>query len=270
MKTKRQIVTIDEDLCDGCGNCVSECSEGAIQIVNDKAKLVNEMFCDGFGDCIGSCPTGALKIEKMEALPFDEEATKGFLLKTQGIDAVRKMEQAQTKHSHKEVADVLPFKIGGGCPGSQMRELGNDSRPTPSEYSSSIPYVNKSELTQWPVQIHLVQPGAPFFKNKEMVIMNTCGPLASADVHWRYLRGRSVVVGCPKLDRTEPYALKLAEILKEKTIPKVIIVRMEVPCCGGLTMIAEEALQRSGRTDLVLQEDVLSLEGQVKYSRQLG
>jgi len=120
-----------------------------------------------------------------------------------------------------------------------------------------------SALEQWPVQLHLVQPGAPFFANKEMAILSTCSPIASADVHWRFIKGRSVVVACPKLDRTEPYAAKLGEIFKDPTIPKAIIVRMEVPCCGGLTHIVQEARQRSGRQDLVVEEVTVGLNGAV-------
>ncbi|MFC1852046.1 ATP-binding protein [candidate division CSSED10-310 bacterium] len=261
----RKIIRIDEELCDGCGNCIADCSEGALQIINGKAKLVKEQFCDGFGDCIGGCPTGALTIEERDAADFDEQATKAYLFQTQGQEAVQRMEQAQTKH--QPVKEPLPFfPSGGGCPGSRIQEIKTD-HPEQPVTADNLPNVLPSELRQWPIQIHLVQPGAPFFRNKELVIMNTCGPLASADVHWRYLRGRSVVVGCPKLDDTSNYATKLGEILKEQTIPKVIIVRMEVPCCGGLTMIAQDAITLSGRDDLILQEDILSLDGQVKSSQ---
>ena len=127
----------------------------------------------------------------------------------------------------------------------------------------------RSDLEQWPVQLHLVQPGAPFFKDKELVILSTCSPIASADVHWRFIRGRGVVVACPKLDRTEPYAEKLAGIFRESNTPKVIVVRMEVPCCGGLSMIAREALALSGRTDLVVEEVVVALNGDVRDVRPL-
>lgn len=230
---QRKIININEDLCDGCGNCIVGCSEGALQLVNGKAKLVKENFCDGFGDCVGTCPTGALTIEEREAEVFDEEATKQFLSETQGIEAVWRLEDAQFKHEAAEEK----VHIHLGCPGSRMREIKPATQPQPQTLNHVSVQAIPSDLGQWPVQIHLVQPGAPFFKKKELVVMSTCGPLASADVHWRYLRGRNVVVGCPKLDDTRNYAAKLGEILKEKTIPKVIIARMEVPCCGGLTTI---------------------------------
>ena len=260
----RKIISIDEELCDGCGNCVTGCSEGALQIIDGKAKLVKEQFCDGFGDCIGTCPTGALKIEEREAEDFDEEATKLYLLETQGKEAVWRMEEAQKKHNHDPIEEIK-FQ---GCPGSRVRVVEDEEEKRPVT-SSDIPNVISSELRQWPVQIHLVPPGAPFFKNKELVIMSTCGPIASADVHWRYFRGRSVVVGCPKLDDTSPYASKLGEILKDSTIPKVIVVRMEVPCCGGLTMIAEEAARISGRENLVIEEHILGIDGTVKHIEQI-
>jgi Fe-S-cluster-containing hydrogenase component 2 len=258
---KREIIRIDEDLCNGCGNCIVGCSEGALQLVDGKAKLVKEDFCDGFGDCMGTCPTGALVIEKREAVDFDEEAVKAHLLDTQGIEAVWRMEDAQQRHQVHETHNHLHH----GCPGSQMREINR-----PIQENSATPVtagqVMPSELAQWPVQIHLVPTNAPYFKNKELVVMSTCGPLASADVHWRYLRGRSVVVGCPKLDDTRPYASKLGTILKENEIPKVIVARMEVPCCGGLTMIVQQAVELSGRDDIVVEEHVIEIDGVIKDS----
>ncbi|OVE73979.1 hypothetical protein BVX94_02090 [bacterium B17] len=259
---KRKIITIDEDLCNGCGECVTACAEGALQIVDGKAKLVKEQFCDGFGDCIGDCPTGALKIEERESEDFDEEATKQYLRETQGEEAVTRMEAAAEVHEQKAAAPQRPQ--GGGCPGMRMRENLKEAEEKQAAPSSGLPgKINESELNQWPVQIHLVSPGAPFFQNKEMVVLSTCSPIASADVHWRFMRGRSVVVGCPKLDRTEGYAEKLGEILKDPSIPKVIVVRMEVPCCGGLTTIVEEAVRLSGRSDLEFENVVVSLTGEV-------
>jgi hypothetical protein len=127
-----------------------------------------------------------------------------------------------------------------------------------------------SELEQWPVQIHLVPPTAPFFKNKELVVMNTCGPVASADVHWRFLRGRSVVVGCPKLDDTTTYAAKIAAILREANTPKVIVARMTVPCCGGLTMIVQEAARLSGRDDIIVEESIIGIDGIIHSNKRIA
>lgn len=276
---KRKIINIDDDKCNGCGNCVTACAEGALQIVNGKARLVRENFCDGFGDCIGDCPTGALTIEERDADGFDEQATRRHVLETQGAEALRRMDDAAARHATKTECPGSPPapqplpRIGGGpvtppsgCPGSRMRMVAADSAgPAATPLSGSgtgqaIP----SELRQWPVQLHLVQPGAPFFKNRELVLLSTCAPVASADVHWRFLRGRGVAVGCPKLDRTEPYAEKLGAILSDPSIPAIVVVRMSVPCCGGLTAIARQAVALSGRSDLRMREVIVDVDGTVQ------
>lgn len=212
----RKIIEIDEALCDGCGDCALGCAEGAIRIVDGKAKLVREDFCDGFGACLGACHTGALTIVTREAPGFDEHAT---------VEHLR---------------------------------------------AAGAPAIIPSELRQWPVQLHLVRPGAPFFKHRELVIMSTCGPLASAETHRRYLRGRGVVVACPKLDDTTPYAAKLGAILADPSIPRALVVIMAVPCCGGLSRLAQQGLAASGRTDLVVEEHLLALTGEVKSVRVLA
>jgi len=259
---KRKIITIDEELCNGCGECITACAEGALQLVDGKAKLVKEQFCDGLGDCIGDCPTGALKIEERDSEAFDVEATKQHLRETQGEEAVQRMEETGVAHD----AGKHPVKPpSGGCPGSRMMaDLKKGTGKKAAASAAGLPAkVNESELDQWPIQIHLVQPGAPFFANRELVVLSTCSPIASADVHWRFIRGRGVVVGCPKLDRTEGYAEKLGEILKDSTIPKVIVVRMEVPCCGGITAITREAVELSGRQDLEAEQVTVGLNGEV-------
>lgn len=266
---ERKIIRIDEELCDGCGLCVTGCAEGAIQIVDGKARLVKEQYCDGFGDCIGTCPTGALTIESREAKAFDFEATRGYLGEAHGEAAVRRFEQAHRRHQgHADERPQPPSFHGGGCPGSRMRELSAPVREVDRPHDAATTAM-PSELRQWPVQLHLVPPQAPFFKNKELVVLNPCGPLASPTVHQDYLRGRAVVMGCPKLDDTRPYVEKLTQILSDPSIPRVIVVRMEVPCCGGLTMMTEEAVAASGRHDLILQEDTLALDGTVKHRRTI-
>ena len=278
---KRKIIEIDEDLCNGCGECITACAEGALQLVNGKARLVKENFCDGFGDCIGDCPTGALKIVERDVPDYDPAATREHLARTAGDEAVRRFDDAAARHAAAHGAPTarpapapgaFAAAMGhGGCPGSRMRTFADAPKPAATATSGGgLPaQVNPSELRQWPIQIHLVQPGAPFFQGRELVVMNTCGPLASADVHWRFLRGRAVVVGCPKLDRTDPYVPKLAGILSDASIPKVIVVRMEVPCCGGLSAIVAQAAAQSGRTDLEVEEVVLGLDGAVMGSRRL-
>jgi len=264
---KRKIISIDEDKCTGCGDCITGCAEGALQLVDGKAKLVKEQYCDGFGDCIGTCPTGALTITERDADDFDVEATRENLRQTQGEDAVRRMDEANAAHERGEhpAPPAEPRPHGGGCPGSRMR-MPAAGAPKAAPLPTGAPtggQMVRSDLEQWPVQLHLVQPGAPFFQNKELVLLSTCSPIASADVHWRFIRGRGVLVACPKLDRTEPYVDKLAGILRDATIPKLIVVRMEVPCCGGLTVIAREAARQSGREDLVVEEVTVGVAGDV-------
>lgn len=152
----------------------------------------------------------------------------------------------------------------------RAREIKRDVPQAPPSQSDGMPRVVAPELQQWPVQLHLVQPGAPFFKNKELVLMSTCGPVACPDVQWRYIRGRSIAVACPKLDRTEGYVEKLAAILSEPSIPRIIIIRMEVPCCGGLTKIGASAAAASGRTDLIVEEVTVSLDGNITRTNQLS
>ncbi len=270
---KRKIINIDEDKCNGCGNCITGCSEGALALVDGKARLVKEQFCDGFGNCIGTCPTGALTIEERDAEAFDIEATRRHLLDTQGAEAVRRMEMSNQAHedAQRGAAPAAPPAVPSGCPGMRMRERQKeDTAPAAAPAGSGAPgHAIASDLDQWPVQLHLVQPGAPFFKGRELVVLSTCAPVASADVHWRFIRGRGVVVACPKLDNTEPYAAKLGAILADESIPKVIVLRMEVPCCGGLTMITRQAAELSGRSDLVVEEVTVGLDGDVMGTKTL-
>ena len=272
----RKIIRIDETLCDGCGNCIVACAEGALQLVDGKARLVRDLFCDGFGDCIGNCPTGALVIEERAADPYDPAATREHVLRTGGEEALRRFDEAAREHHAKERSSLPVVAVtgggptpGGGCPGSKARQLASSPAAEPAMVGGprqAIP----SELRQWPVQLHLVQPGMPGFRDRELVVMSTCGPVASADVHWRWLRGRSVVVGCPKLDDTSPYAAKLAGILREPSIPRVTVVRMEVPCCGGLTSLVRQAVELSGRRDLAMDEATLGVNGDLLGIRTEG
>ena len=262
---KRKIIEIDEELCNGCGNCVIGCAEGALQMVDGKAKVVNEKFCDGFGDCIGVCPTGALEIIEREAEEYDEEATKEHVRSMGGDEAVERMEAAAVDHAADKNPNLPP---SGGCPGMKVR-FTEQKKEAPAAAPATSGQVIPSELNQWPTQLHLVPPVAPFFKDRELVVLSTCAPSASPDVNWRFVRGRGIVIACPKLDRTEGYVEKLAEILKSNGIPKVIIVRMEVPCCGGLTMIVKEAAQLSGRTDLIVEEATIGLNGDLIDTKEI-
>jgi len=237
---KRKIITIDENLCDGCGNCASACSEGALQIIDGKAKLVKEDFCDGFGDCMGECPTGALKIEEKESRPFDIQATKDYLLRTRGKEAVTKMEEAQRKHEGHEKNQPKPLPCG--CPGSlsQTIKLREKSLDIPGEQT-------EPQLRNWPVQITLLPLKAPYYENADLLVAADCCAYAHAGFHGNFIKGHTLAVGCPKLDNAAAYTEKLAAIIRGNTITSVAIAYMEVPCCTGLVRLVEEAVRLSGK-----------------------
>jgi len=219
----RQIIHIDEEKCNGCGLCAAACHEGAIDIVDGKAKLVRENFCDGFGDCLPNCPTGAITFEKREAPAYDETAVKK-------AQEEKKMEEM--KHMHHE----------GGCPGSKMMKFAHDEEEN-TQAGMAKPV---SRLGQWPCQIKLVPTQAPFFDGAKLLIAADCTAYAYANMHEDFMRGKITIIGCPKLDAVD-YTDKLTEIIKNNDIKSVTIVRMEVPCCGGLQRAAESALRNSGK-----------------------
>ena len=234
MRTVRNIVNIDEEKCDGCGECVLACAEGAIQIVDGKARLVSESYCDGLGACIGDCPRGAITVEQREAAAFDEEAVQEHLAA-----------QAQSGAKPQPPSgggDDLPC----GCPGTAAQTLVRDSvadSETVAAESSTAP----SQLGHWPVQIHLVPPHAPYLQGAKLLITADCVPFAFADFHRRFLAGRAVLVGCPKLDDAWFYRTKLAQIFGQNDIQSIEVVHMEVPCCRGLLKIVGEALADAGK-----------------------
>lgn len=217
-------------------------------MINGKAKLVKDSYCDGLGACIGECPTGALTIEEREADIYDEEAVKQRL-HPHGSNAEQPIAAAGTFHQ---------------CPGTLVRFDQNKSKSselnTPTGPKQTIP----SELTHWPVQLHLVNPSSPFLENKELVLMSTCSPIASADVHWRFIRGRAVVVACPKLDNTSGYLEKMVQIIKQWQPPIVIVLRMEVPCCSGLTQLASQAIIKADAPKTVLKEAIVGINGDIQ------
>ena len=218
---KRRIIEIDQDKCNGCGACATACHEGAIAMVDGKARLMRDDYCDGLGDCLPACPTGAITFVEREAAAYDEKAV---------------MENKQRKMREKGMA--LPC----GCPGSQSRSLRREDAP-----AVETPQVQQTScLSQWPVQIKLVPVNAPYFDGARLLIAADCTAYAYAAFHERFIRDHITLVGCPKLDAVD-YAEKLTEILRSNDIRSVTIVRMEVPCCGGLEMAAKAALQQSGK-----------------------
>ncbi len=213
---KRKIIKIDEDKCIGCGLCAEACHEGAIGMVNGKAKLLRDDYCDGLGNCLPVCPTDAISFEEREAAAYDEAAVKA--------------NQAQKSAS-------LPC----GCPGTQSKTL-NRSAPAPA--ACAVP--NESRLMQWPVQIKLVPVNAPYFSNADLLVAADCTAYAHGDFHNRFMRNKITIIGCPKLDMGD-YTEKLTEIIKNNDIKSLTIVRMEVPCCGGIEAAAKNALKKSGK-----------------------
>lgn len=235
----RKIIRIDEEKCTGCGLCVTACHEGAIDIVDGKAKLVRENFCDGFGDCLPNCPTGAITFEEREAPAYDEEAVKENQKKMEEEKRVKELEE-KVKQQFQQHAH------GEGCPGSRFMSLEHGETKGQEEQVSPAGFKHVSRLNQWPCQIKLLPPRAPFYDGAKLLIAADCTAYAYANMHEEFMKGKVTLIGCPKLDAID-YSEKLTEIISENDIKSVTIVRMEVPCCGGLQGAAETALKKSGK-----------------------
>lgn len=235
----RKIIHIDEEKCDGCGICANACHEGAIDIIDGKAKLVREHFCDGLGDCLPACPTGAITFEEREAPEYDEEAVK----------------EAQKK---KELQEKMKRMHEGGCPGSRIHMM--DHKEDAPENVTMPAQV--SQLGNWPVQIKLAPVNAPYFDGAKLLIAADCTAYAYANFHHEFIRGKVTLIGCPKLDAVD-YSEKLKQIIANNDIRSVTIVRMEVPCCGGLEMAAKKALQESGKF-IQWQVVTIGIDGTIK------
>jgi ferredoxin len=233
--TLRNIIKIDESKCNGCGLCIKACAEGAIRLINGKAKLGSEIYCDGLGACIGHCPQDAITIEQREARPFDEEATK------------------------KHLAEVREPQQTGSfvCPGMMSATLRNGAE-SPVAAAGDV----SSQLIHWPIQLKLVSPNAPYFNDANLLVVADCVPFAMGDFHNRFLSGHSIVVGCPKLDDARFFIEKLADILQANKIRSLSVIHMEVPCCHGLTRIANEALKQAGQK-MAFEDITIDLQGNV-------
>jgi NAD-dependent dihydropyrimidine dehydrogenase PreA subunit len=234
-KVNRKIIKIDEEKCNGCGACVLSCAEGALQIIDGKARLVSDNYCDGLGACIGECPQGALTIEEREAPEFDEEAVEHYL-----------------KHKRKAEAE-LPC----GCPSHTVAQF---EKPATKGFKTADAVHHESMLGHWPVQLRLVPPTAPFLKKADLVLVADCVPFAYADFHRDFVKDHAVVVACPKLDDYDAHLEKLAEILRQAQIHSITVVHMEVPCCSGLLHMAKQAITASG-ADVPLQEVTIDVRG---------
>jgi len=233
----RKIVHIDEDKCTGCGLCVPKCAEGALRIVGGKARLVSEVYCDGLGACLGECPVGAITIEEREAEAFDEEALKKHL----GVKGL--------SHGHVEI-DAARL-----CPSAQVMNLGRSPK-TPRQPVETL----ESSLSHWPIQLMLVPPQAPFLRNADLVIAADCVPFAFTGFHNAFLEGKSLVIGCPKLDDAQFYKERLTQIFRINPIRSVTVVNMEVPCCFGLYQAVGQAIVASGK-NIPLRQEIISVKG---------
>jgi len=236
-KVLRKVVRIDEEKCTGCGICVPACAEGALRIVDGKARLVSDKYCDGLGACLGECPEGAITIEEREAEDFDEIAVNHHL----------------GEHSHAE--ETLPC----GCPSASVTRLERRAMEKGCPGSTR----QESMLGNWPVQLTLVPPGAPFLHGADVVLAADCVPFAYTDFHRDFLRDHALLVACPKLDDFEAHLAKLTAILRQSTVKSITVVRMEVPCCSGLTHMAQEAI-RSGGKRIPLGEVIIGIKGDRK------
>jgi len=254
---KRTIVRIDEEKCTCCGLCIPNCAEGALQIIDGKAKLVSDRFCDGLGACLGHCPEDAIVITEREADEFDEEAVETHL-------HAKKEAKPGPKAQPKSQAQPHPSHSFGGCPGSRMMqfnapEAGGEAKPVAR---------SQSTLSHWPVQLKLVPVNAPYFNNADLLIAADCVPFAYANFHQDFLKGKAVVVGCPKLDDIELYREKLTEIFKSNSIRSITVPYMEVPCCFGLVAAVEDALEVSGK-NIPLKKVKIGIRGEVKPEEEV-
>lgn len=244
----RKIVKIDQEKCDGCGLCVPSCAEGAIKIIEGKAVLAADNLCDGLGACLGECPRDAITVEEREADEFDEAAVEKHLAAEGKPSPAHQPSPQPAQHNH-----------GGGCPGSRAMSIERPKEPSTAPSVGS----NQSQLGQWPVQLHLVPVTAPYFQGADLLITADCVPVAYAGYHQDFLKGKAVVMGCPKLDDNQFYLQKLTEIFTKSDIKSITVLKMEVPCCGGIAMAARQALSACGK-EIPYKEVTISIQGEIK------
>lgn len=274
--TKRKIIKIDEEKCNGCSLCIPNCPEGALQIIDGKARLISDLFCDGLGACIGHCPEGAITIEEREAQEYDEKKVMENIIK-QGKNVIKAHLKHLKDHNQnqyfKEAVDLLKEKnieipidkevqekeseLPCGCPGSKVMDFGEKTQHKEVERAPKA----ISELRQWPVQIMLIPPNAPYLKEANLLIAADCVPFAYADFHSTLLKGKVLLVGCPKLDDAEFYKEKITSILKDNNIKSITCAHMEVPCCFGLVNLIKSAISSSGK-EIPFKEVTISIKGE--------
>lgn len=236
MKTIRKIIEIDDELCTGCGECVPDCAEGSLAIIDGKARLVADRLCDGLGACLKSCPTGALKIVEREADEFDEKAVDAYL------------------HSKKAPQQ----KMAGGCPSAQLKTFAAPSCAAANRPGS----LTDSALSHWPVQIRLVPAAAPFLENSDLLVAADCTAAAYAEMHRDFIKGRVVLMGCPKFDDAQLYIDRFTDILRQRTLKSLTVLIMEVPCCSGMLQIVRKARDNAG-SQVPVRQVVISVQGRI-------
>lgn len=245
MKVKRKIIQIDEDLCNGCGNCILACAEGSLKIVDGVAKVISDNLCDGLGACLGECPEGALTIVEREAEEFDEQAVEAHL----------------AKHARQEKEEA-PAPLACGCPSATIQTLVPKEKLEAATPMSQDGEPASSSLTHWPIQIRLIPPSAPFLKGADLLVLADCSAVTIPNLHQDLLKNRVVMLGCPKFDEAEMYVQRFTEIFETAGINSITTVYQEVPCCSGLPTIIARALTASGKM-IPTQNLMVSAQGQV-------
>lgn len=255
---KRKIIQIDEEKCDGCGLCIPNCVEGALQIIDGKARLVSEKYCDGMGACLGHCPQDAITIIEREAEEFNEEAVNEYL---ESKGETKKDGHQHIKKDHREHIHAHGSHTGFSCPSARVLQF--EGKEEKDEDSLTDNRRVLSQLRQWPIQLSLVPTTAPYFQGADLLIAADCVPFAYANFHQDYLKGKALIIGCPKLDDAQFYLEKLTELFTLSDIKSVTIAHMEVPCCFGLVKLVEEAIEASGKNIPVVQK-VITVRGDEK------
>ncbi len=272
---KRKVIEIDEERCNGCGLCIPNCPEGALQVIDGKVRLISDYFCDGLGACVGECPQGALHVAEREAEPYDEKRVMENIIR-QGTNTIRAHLKHLQDHGEKnlyniavevlkekgiEVPEAAPAgKLPCGCPGTLARLL---KQKPPEAPAAPVAGHTPSALRQWPVQLHLLNPAAPYFDDAELLVCADCVAYAHGDFHTKLLPGKILIIFCPKLDHSfDEYAEKLADIFTMHNIRSVTVARMEVPCCGGTVAIVEKALEMSGK-NIPVEVKIIGIDGNI-------
>lgn len=268
--SKRNIISIDEEKCSGCGQCIPDCPEGALQVIDGKARLISDLFCDGLGACLGSCPQGAISIEEREAEPYDERKVMANIVK-QGKNVIRAhLEHLKAHQESKLLAQAVgylaenkidvPFeeKTACGCPGAKTIDL-RGKADAGAGTSGNV----SSQLRQWPLQLALISPQAPYYQKADLLLAADCTAYALGDFHSRYLKGKALAVACPKLDqRQDMYIDKIKALIDEAGINTLTVIVMQVPCCSGLLRLAQTALSQAKRK-VPLKSIVAGLDGEI-------